>query len=138
MNEYLVKSNVPVYSVGPNGVVKKIEDLTKYQKSRRSSTRNLRRRRTIAQLMGKKEQKPPPYGLVIQCNDVQCIYEFRVFRKKDPKKGQGERREQRSTASSDDVPTDKLVSPLQSPTSLPNLTIPLSQNNNSNVSIHTH
>ncbi|XP_019850595.1 PREDICTED: uncharacterized protein LOC109581174 [Amphimedon queenslandica] len=85
VSDDLVKSNVPVYSVGPNGDVTKIEpkDLKKYQESCRSSTHN------------PKEQKPPPYGLVIQCNDVQCIYEFRVFRKKDPEKEQSERREQR-------------------------------------------
>ena len=141
MNQYLVDSNVPVYSVSPTGAVKKIENLTKYHTVPKPST--LRRRGTLSKLMSKKEQKLPPYGLVIQCNDVQCIYEFRVFRKK-PKKvltGGGVSGEGvgRGVGSSDDVPTDKLVSPLQSPNSLPNLMVPTNTpDNNTNIISRSH
>lgn len=141
MNQYLFINNVPVYSVSPTGAVKKIENLPKYHTDPKPST--LRRRGTFSKFTSKKEQKLHPYGLVIQCNDVQCIYEFRVFRKK-PKKGltggggSGER-VGRGVGSNDDVPTDKLVSPLQSPNSLPNLMVPTNTpDNNTNTISRSH
>ena len=125
----------------------------------------------MSRLMNRKDDEVLPCGLAIECNNVQCLYEFRVFRFKsqeeDPLSILQEESEPSNdiidnetvfssgvTTSREDmtsgdflpedesnndeardvvtsggpaVPIAKLVSPIQSPTSLPNLTLPIQQ-----------
>ena len=160
VNDYLAESNVPVYSVSSTGAVKKIEHASQYY-NRQASRSTLRRRHTLSRLMSRKEEVLP-CGLAIECNNVQCLYEFRVFRYKsqeeDPLAIIPEEQPNNdiiegdmSSSSRDDVAshrsvppitmeeesvndtesgfggdvaTGKLVSPIQSPTSMPDLTLP--------------
>lgn len=161
MNDYLAESNVPVYSVSSTGAVKKIEHASQYY-NRQGSRSTLRRRHTLSRLMSRKEEVLP-CGLAIECNKVQCLYEFRVFRYKaqeeDPLAIIPEEQPNNDVTEGDvlsssrddvashssvpppitmkeesaidtesgfggDVATGKLVSPIQSPTSMPNLTLP--------------
>ncbi|XP_019850599.1 PREDICTED: uncharacterized protein LOC109581181 [Amphimedon queenslandica] len=161
VNDYLAESNVPVYSVSSTGAVKKIEHASQYY-NRQGSRSTLRRRHTLSRLMSRKEEVLP-CGLAIECNKIQCLYEFRVFRYKaqeeDPLAIIPEEQPNNDINEGDilssgrddvtshssvpppiatkeesvndiesgfggDVATGKLVSPIQSPTSMPNLTLP--------------
>lgn len=88
VNKVLLEGNVSVLSVSPKGEIKEFDLKTQgnppaEQSSlrRRSSTRALNR--TISRLVSIKEsdvEPIDPYGIPVQCNNVQCIFEFRVFR----------------------------------------------------------
>ena len=71
--------------------------------------------------------EPLPYGIAVQCNNIQCIFEFRVFRyigrygnEETPPPSNEVTNENHSLLSLDEteVPTERLVSPLES-SSLP-------------------
>ena len=127
----------------------------------------------MSRLMNRKDDEVLPCGLAIECNNVQCLYEFRVFRFKsqeedplsilheesepsndikdnetvfssgvttsredmtsgdflpeDESNDDDEARDVVATSGGPAVPIAKLVSPIQSPTSMPNLTLPVQQ-----------
>ena len=123
VNNALAASKVPVYSVSPKGDVKLV-DLVGGVRRRQSI---LQRSRTLTRLMsaiGGNNTDPPPQGIAVQCNDVQCIYEFKVFRytgiQQESPQPPSDLSLYDTTLSSDDVPTGSLVSPIMSP-SLPDI-----------------
>lgn len=137
VHEKLAASNVPIYSVTPKGTVKRIEQPQKYSCQRFSRSASLRRANTLRRMTSSyvpPEDTPLPCGLAIECNNVQCIYEFRVFRLVNPNEEQPPPvppisndfiEEEHSSSYSEEETQDKvsvghLVSPLQSP-SLPTL-----------------
>ena len=118
VNDALAASKVPVYSVSPKGDVKLV-DLVGGVCRRRSI---LQRSRTLTKLMnaiGGNNTAPPPQGIAVQCNDVQCIYEFKVFRytgiQQESPQPPSDLSLYDTTLSNDDVPSSSLVSPIMSP-----------------------
>ena len=86
---------VIVYSVDDNGTVKRVErptleetdEATPPRRLRHQSTSTslsnatLQRRGTLNRLrsMVFPDKKQPPRGIVVNCNDVECIFEFKVY-----------------------------------------------------------
>jgi hypothetical protein len=72
----LLEKNVKVYRVSPKGTV---TEVIRRNPARQPSTLRRVGTRLMNAVTGDKSEMLPE-GVVVQCNDVQCIYEFRLFR----------------------------------------------------------
>lgn len=72
-------ANCTIYSVKPNGKVEEC-DLSKVVAVPLPKPDDINHRGSSAQKNSSADNNPYPYGIPVQCYNVPCIYEFRVFK----------------------------------------------------------